>query len=118
MSAGGTGSDMNRGRWPNGTVHGYYWYPPDHLSKMVPGQQCCLCAAGCRWEFERNCTRGYIDVTTRDCNRRTRMGKEADSYGEAGSADSYGYKRCICSPDTAGNRPGIPTHEKCVLAIQ
>jgi hypothetical protein len=97
--AGGSGgSDTNRGRWPNGTSHGYYWYPPDHISQMFHGQRCCLCAAGCRWQDEQNCTQGYYDVTTFDCNRQAGMGKEADSYGEMGSENSYGYKKCTIPP--------------------
>jgi hypothetical protein len=77
---GGDGDYKKMGKWPNGTSHGYYWFAPGYKSRQ---SGCCHCAASCP-NTALNCTDGYWDVTTRDCQRRA----------ELGYATSYGYLRC------------------------
>jgi hypothetical protein len=40
----GDGDAGNRGKWPNGTVHGFYWYPPGYVGYVSSSESCCHCA--------------------------------------------------------------------------
>mgnify|MGYP001445440828 CR=1 FL=1 len=87
----GCSNDENRGKFPNGTSHVYYWYAPGYRSSR---SNCCHCAAGCNIEesmelraedgTEGQCA--YRDVSTPDCARAT----DIDTF----ESDSIGFLTC------------------------
>lgn len=88
----------NRGKFANGTSHGYYYYAPGYVS----GGACCHCLAGCDRTRE-NATKAtrtggvckYRDVTTDTCQR--------DEDKDSMKTDTIGFLQCAFPQDKTAN---------------